>query len=143
MLSIITAISLVALVGCSQEIEKVEYVAEMTDTVPSLTQSFAGLYGLYANPIAHTPTEWAEEFRKHKTEIEDEYEDVKGLTPLDTLQDAHNSLLSVLELTIDTNTVIDEQLKKGEAIDYKNYLNKMTELKAGLEQSLTLITEGK
>lgn len=134
--------TLIGMVGCSQT-EKLKYVTEMADAVPDLTGAYVGLHDLYTSPLSYTTEEWTTAFREHKGEIEEEYNQIQGLTPLDSLTDAHNSLLQVLEVTIDTNNVIDEQIQRGEKIDFTNALNKLNELKAGLEQALTEITSFK
>jgi len=134
--------TLIGMVGCSQT-EKLKYVTEMADAVPDLTGAYVGLHDLYTSPLSYTTEEWTTTLREHKGEIEEEYNQIQELTPLDSLTDAHNSLLQVLEVTIDTNNVIDEQIQKGEKIDFTNALNKLNELKAGLEQALTEITSFK
>jgi uncharacterized lipoprotein YehR (DUF1307 family) len=134
-------LTIVGLVGCSEQKDKLTYVSAMANAIPTLTKAYAGLHDLYTNPLRYSTEEWKTEFRKDKATIEDEYNNIKGLTPLETLKDAHASLLSVLELTIDTNRVIDEQIQKGETIDFKGQLAKLTEMTAGLNQAITNIKD--
>lgn len=134
-------LTIIGLVGCSEQSAKLNYVTEMADAIPSLTKAYAGLHDLYTNPLHYTTDEWKTEFRTNKEEIEDEYNEIKGLTPLDSLTEAHQSLLAVLELTISTNKAIDEQIQRGEKINFDDQLAKLAETKAGLDQSINNIKD--
>lgn len=132
----LSVFAIIGLAGCSEQTAKVKYVSEMVDTIPDLTGAYAGLHDLYTSPLSYTTDEWTTGFREHKTEIEEEYDQIKDLTPLESLTDVHASLLSVLELTIETNNLIDEQIQKGEELDFDTHLAKLNELTAGLEQAV-------
>lgn len=142
-LIMVLLVGLVSVTGCAEQTEKMQYVVEVTDSIPELTRAYSGMQTLYTSPLSYTTEEWVTEFRANKTEIEEEYNDLKDLTPLESLTDAHNSLLSVLETSIEANNVVDEQIRRGEELDFNQYLAEWGTITKTFEDVVASIGEAK
>lgn len=128
-----------ALVGCSEQSNKIEYIKSMLESTPKLIQAYAELTDLYTSPLGYSPQEWTTQFRESKSKIENEYDKISKLTPLESLTDTHNKILATLESTIEANNFVDNQIKKGENIDYQKYVAKFNQFTSTISESLDKI----